>query len=420
MKILIINAGSSSLKYQLIQMHHEENPSLKTGSHPTHTVMAAGVVERIGDPMGKLTHKKFTGTATQDAPEKFIKEQEIKDHGDALHLAEEMIISPDSGVIENKNEIDAIGHRVVQGGEKFKASTRIDENVKKAIEENNPLAPLHNPPNLMGIEVAEKLFPGTPNIAVFDTEFHQSIPSQAYMYALPYEFYEKYKVRRYGFHGTSHKYVATTATELMQNAGNSKESFNLITVHLGNGCSICAVEQGKCVDTSMGMTPLAGVMMGTRTGDMDPAIQKYLSEYTDLTPEDLDEVFNKQSGLKGICGLNDLRDIHDAIAKGNEKAKLALEMFTYQIKKYIGAYTAVLGHVDGIIFTAGIGENDDIVRERVCQSLSGMGMVLDLQKNKGRISENKAIHAENSTVEIWVVPTNEELQIAREVVDVLA
>lgn len=426
MKILIINAGSSSLKYQLIRMQENQADS---GTIPSqlHTVMAAGVVERIGDVEGKLTHKKFT---TESSPagtridngnpvqveKKFITEQEIKDHGVAMHLAAQSIIDPDSGVIAGKDEIDAIGHRVVQGGEDFNASILIDENVKNAIKANSPLAPLHNPPNLMGIEVAEELFPGISNVAVFDTEFHQTIPPKAYMYALPYEFYQKHKVRRYGFHGTSHKYVAVSAAELM---GKKRENLNLITVHLGNGCSICAVEKGKCVDTSMGMTPLAGVMMGTRTGDMDPAIQNYLLKNTDLTPEELDDTFNKKSGLKGICGMNDLRDIHDQIQKGDELAKLALEMFTYQVKKYVGAYAAVLGHVDGIIFTAGIGENDDIVREKVCSNLSGLGVELDAQSNAGRISEPKPVHSQNSLVELWVVPTNEELQIAREVVEVL-
>jgi len=399
MIVLVINAGSSSLKYQLLNM--VEN-----------SVMAGGVVERIGDDLGVVTHKKFTGPTS----EKFVREEKISDHRDAMHLMADLIIDADAGVIKNKNEINAIGHRVVQGGEDFRAATIIDGDIKKNIEKNNPLAPLHNPPNLMGIDVAEALFPGILNVAVFDTEFHQTMPAKAFLYALPYEFYEKMRVRRYGFHGTSHKYVARAAAIHMDRPVNE---LNLITVHLGNGCSIAAVEKGQCIDTSMGMTPLAGVMMGTRTGDIDPAIQRYVMENTGMTAHEMDEVFNKQSGLKGICGMNDMRDIHDAGEKGNERATLAVDMFTYQVKKYIGAYTAALGRVDGIIFTAGIGENDDIVRAGVCANLSGLGMELDLEKNRGRISEPKALHTSESRVQIWVIPTNEELQIAQEVVEIL-
>lgn len=399
MIVLVINAGSSSLKYQLLNMENND-------------VMAGGVVERIGEDVGGVTHKKFTGST----PEKFVREAKIADHRDAMHLVTELIVDEDTGVIKSKDEIEAIGHRVVQGGEDFRAAVIIDADIKKVIEKNNPLAPLHNPPNLMGIEVAEALFPGIPNIAVFDTEFHQSMPPRAFLYALPYDFYEKMRVRRYGFHGTSHKYVARTAAVYMDKPLNT---LNLITVHLGNGCSICAVEKGRCIDTSMGMTPLAGVMMGTRTGDIDPAIQRYVMENNGMSAYELDTVFNKQSGLKGICGMNDMRDIHDAAAKGDERAALALEMFVYQVKKYIGAYFAALGRVDGVIFTAGIGENDDNVRAGVCADLSGLGIELDLEKNMGRIAAAKAIHTQDSRVQIWVIPTNEELQIAREVVEIL-
>ncbi|WP_139786607.1 acetate/propionate family kinase [Desulfamplus magnetovallimortis] len=494
MKILIINAGSSSLKYQLIEIQESESGLTKTSPNnmsQSHRVMAAGVVERIGDTEGSLIHKKFVvekkpsdsigdsiGQANitdidiynsenrnqdelsakdfhdhikkdqksincqNNTFEKFTIKKTIKDHRAAMHLAASMLSAHDSGVICSTDEIDAIGHRVVQGGEQLNASIRIDDGVKKAIKENNPLAPLHNPPNLTGIEVAEELFPGIPNVAVFDTEFHKTIPPQAYMYALPYDFYLKYRVRRYGFHGTSHKYVTATAENLIKNnrgrgekcnkttsheskANNSdlcsseKRELNLITVHLGNGCSICAVKQGRCVDTSMGMTPLAGVMMGTRTGDMDPAIQRYLIENTNFTPEALDSIFNKESGLKGICGMNDMRDIHAAIGKGDKLAELALEMFTYQIKKYIGAYTAVLGSVDGIVFTAGIGENDAAARAKICSNLSGLGIEIDADKNKELSSEPRAIHSVNSKVDVWVIPTNEELQIAKEVLHVM-
>jgi len=399
MIVLVINAGSSSLKYQLLNM--VEN-----------SVMAGGVVERIGDDLGVVTHKKFTGPT----PEKFVREEKIADHRDAMHLVADLIIDADAGVIKNKDEINAIGHRVVQGGEDFRAATIIDADIKKNIEKNNPLAPLHNPPNLMGIDVAEALFPGIPNIAVFDTEFHQTMPAKAFLYALPYEFYEKMRVRRYGFHGTSHKFVARAAAMHMD---RPIDELNLITIHLGNGCSISAVEKGRCIDTSMGMTPLAGVMMGTRTGDIDPAIQRYVMENTGMMADEMDTVFNKKSGLKGICGMNDMRDIHAAREKGDQRAILALDMFTYQVKKYIGAYTAALGRVDGIIFTAGIGENDDIVRAGVCANLSGLGMELDLEKNRGRISEPKALHTLESCVQIWVIPTNEELQIAQEVVEIV-
>lgn len=422
MIVLIINAGSSSLKYQLINILNDSD----------HTVMASGVVERIGEPMGKLTHKKILTpkniqdkqaidnkeAAKEQETLKFIKEQEINDHALAMHLAANMLADnkSDSGVIESISQIDAIGHRVVQGGENFNSSILINDSVKQAIRDNFPLAPLHNPPNLTGIEVAESLFPSIPNIAVFDTEFHHTIPQKAFMYALPYEFYEEFRVRRYGFHGTSHKFVAQKATELI--SGN-KKGLNLITVHLGNGCSICAIENGRCVDTSMGMTPLAGVMMGTRTGDIDPAIENYLTEYANLNSQEIDDIFNKKSGLKGICGMNDMRDIHSAADSGNVRAQLALEMFAYQVKKYIGAYFAVLGSVDGIIFTAGIGENDKVVREMICSNLTDLGVEIDPAKNSSSSSEARAIHSDKSAVDVWVVPTNEELQIAREVVNIM-
>ncbi|MGD9732636.1 MAG: acetate/propionate family kinase [Desulfamplus sp.] len=422
MIVLIINAGSSSLKYQLINILNDSD----------HTVMASGVVERIGEPMGKLTHKKILTpkniqnkkaidnkeAAKEQETLKFIKEQEINDHALAMHLAANMLADnkSGSGVIESINQIDAIGHRVVQGGENFNSSILINDSVKQAIRDNFPLAPLHNPPNLTGIEVAESLFPSIPNIAVFDTEFHHTIPQKAFMYALPYEFYEEFRVRRYGFHGTSHKFVAQKATELI--SGN-KKGLNLITVHLGNGCSICAIENGRCVDTSMGMTPLSGVMMGTRTGDIDPAIENYLIEYANLNSQEIDNIFNKKSGLKGICGMNDMRDIHSAADSGNVRAQLALEMFAYQVKKYIGAYFAVLGSVDGIIFTAGIGENDKVVREMICSNLTALGVEIDPAKNSSSSSEARPIHSDKSAVDVWVVPTNEELQIAREVVNIM-
>ncbi len=399
MKILVINAGSSSLKYQLFDME-------------TAKVMAGGIIERIGEKKGTLTHNIFS----LDQKEKIVREQEIKDHTFGMHLAVNQIIDPKAGVIEDINQIDAIGHRVVQGGEALGSAILIDNKVKKAIQDNIPLAPLHNPPNLVGIKVARKLFPGIPNVAVFDTQFHQTIPSKAFLYALPHEYYTKYKVRKYGFHGTSHKYVSNQAAKLM---GNKPDQINLITIHLGNGCSMCAVKKGKCKDTSMGMTPLAGIMMGTRTGDFDPALTGYLMEQTGMDIKELDTIFNKKSGLKGICGLNDMRDIHEASKKGDKKAALAVEMFAYQIKKYIGAYAAVLGNVDALVFTAGVGENDDIIRAKACDNLAVLGIKIDPEKNKFRSSKPFSIHSLESQIQVWVIPTNEELQIAKEVVQVL-
>ena len=399
MKVLIINAGSSSLKYQLLNMENE-------------AVMASGIVERIGSETGSLTQKKFIG----ETAEKTEIKQEIKDHKVALHLVVDLITDPEKGSVQDKKDIGAIGHRVVQGGEDFSSAILVDDSVKQAIKDNFPLAPLHNPANLTGIEVAEELFPGIPNVAVFDTEFHQTMPPKAFLYALPYEYYKDLRVRRYGFHGTSHKYVAKQAAILM---GKKPEDINVITVHLGNGCSMAAVKKGKCIDTSMGMTPLAGVMMGTRTGDIDPAIISYLVENNNMTPQELDTVFNKKSGLMGICGMNDMRDIHAKAEEGDEMAKLAVDMFAYRVKKYIGAYTAVLGTIDIVAFTAGIGENDDIVRAAVCEDMSGLGINVDLKKNEGRFGEPQAIHEDGSPVQVWVIPTNEELQIAQDTVNVV-
>ncbi len=399
MKILVINAGSSSLKYRLFNME-------------TGRAMAGGIIERIGEKKGILTHNVFL----QDRKNKIIQELEIKNHTIGMYLAINQIVDSKTGVIQDVSQIHAIGHRIVQGGENFRSAIQIDHKVKKAIKDNICLAPLHNPPNLRGIQVAEELLPGIPNVAVFDTQFHHSIPPKAFLYALPHEYYEKYKVRRYGFHGTSHKYVSQQAAKLM---GKKTDTINLITIHLGNGCSICAVEKGECIDTSMGMTPLAGVMMGTRTGDIDPAIIGYLMEQTGMDIKELDAVLNKKSGFKGICGLNDMRDIHEASDKGNTKAALAVEMFSYQIKKYIGAYASVLGHVDAVIFTAGVGENDNIVRAKACDNLSFFGIKIDPEKNKSRSSKPFCLHAIESLVQVWVIPTNEEFQIAKEVEKIL-
>lgn len=398
MKILVINAGSSSLKYQLFNM-------------VTSRAMAGGIIERIGDKKGILTHTVFL----QGRENKTIQEQEIKNHTLGMHLAINQITDPKTGVIKDISQIDAIGHRVVQGGETFGSAIRIDDKVKKAVQDNICLAPLHNPPNLTGINVAEELLPGIPNIAVFDTQFHQSIPPKAFLYALPHEYYTKYKVRKYGFHGTSHKYVSQQAAGLM---GKKIDEINLITIHLGNGCSICAVEKGECKDTSMGMTPLAGLMMGTRSGDIDPAIIGYLMEQTGMDIKELDNVLNTKSGLKGISGLNDMRDIHEASDRGDTKAALAVEMFSYQIKKYIGAYAAVLDNLDAVIFTAGVGENDAVVRAKACNNLLSLGIKIDPEKNRSG-SKSFSLHSRDSRVQVWVIPANEQLQIAKEVEKIL-
>ena len=398
MKILVINTGSSSLKYKLFTMGHIRQKAV---------LLADGIIERIGEKMGRITHTIFK----KDQKRTFVKKKAIKSHKLGMHLAVNLLIDPETGVLDDINQIDAVGHRVVQGGEEFSNAAVIDKRVKKAIRNSFTLAPLHNPANLTGIQVSEALLPDIPNIAVFDTQFHQTMPEKAFLYALPYEYYTKLKIRRYGFHGTSHKYVAREAANLM---GKDKNRVNLITLHLGNGCSMCAIEKGECRDTSMGMTPLSGIMMGTRTGDMDPAIPYFLMEQEGMDIKEVDAVLNKKSGLKGVCGFNDLRDIRKAAAKGNHKAQLAIDMFVFQIKKYVGAYAAVLGSVDALVFTAGIGENDYLVRAGICENLSFMGVDVDAEKNSSKAVPPFAIHTENSSVQVWVIPTNEELEIARQ------
>ncbi len=401
MKVLVINAGSSSLKYQLLNMEDE-------------TVMATGLVERIGDPTGKMIHKKFPDT---DGEAKVERDDQVPDHRAAMHFVVDMIKDAEFGVIESMEEVGAIGHRVVHGSDHFKCSVLVDEPVKEIIQKIIPLAPLHNPSAITGLEMAEELIPNVSNVAVFDTVFHQSMPERAFLYAVPRSLYEDLKIRRYGFHGTSHKYVAQQVAILME---KKLEDMNVITVHLGNGCSMAAVKNGKCVDTSMGMTPLAGLMMGTRSGDIDPAVLTYIGEHKNMSVKEIDTMLNKESGLKGICGLNDMRDIHEKAARGDEPAKLALEMFSYRIRKYLGAYAVVLGSLDAVVFTAGIGENDDIVRSMILGDLDCLGIELDRDKNKGRIKEAKVISTDASRVKAWVIPTNEELQIARETVAVLS
>ncbi|SFK06173.1 acetate kinase [Desulfomicrobium apsheronum] len=400
MKIFVVNSGSSSLKYQLLDMDNG-------------AVMTTGLVERIGDTMGKVSQKSWPGT---DREAEVEREVAFPDHRAAMHTVVDLVTGADTGVIASSAEINAIGHRVVQGGETLFQSTLIDDDVVEKIRENCHLSPLHNPANLVGIEVARELFAGVPQVAVFDTEFHQTMPAEAFMYPIPYELYEELKIRRYGFHGTSHRYVAQQAAAML---GKAEDEVNLVTLHLGNGCSMAAVRGGKCIDTSMGLTPLAGVMMGTRSGDIDPAILPFLMKEKGLSMDEVDSILNKQSGLKGICGMNDMRDIHSAADKGDKKAALAVDMFVYRIKKYIGAYYAVTGPLDALVFTAGIGENDEIVRARVCANLEHLGISIDPALNAGRKKVATAVQADGSKVAILVIPTNEELAIAKATLSVL-
>ncbi len=400
MKVLVINAGSSSFKYQLIDM-------------TTKAPLCSGLVERIGEPVGALTHKIHPDT---DKERKLKVEEAFPNHVAGMQRVVALLTDAKDGVIKDLKEIYAVGHRVVQGGETFDKSCRITADVKEAIKANIPLAPLHNPANLAGIEVAERVFPHAPSVAVFDTEFHQTMPQYAYMYALPYELYEKLRIRRYGFHGTSHRYVTRKAAEFLK---KPLDDFNVITCHLGNGCSMCAVKGGKCIDTSMGMTPLAGLMMGTRCGDIDPAIHAYLAEHKKFSIKEIDDLLNKQSGLKGIAGMNDMRDLHDARQNGDKKAQLAFEMFCHRIRQYIGAYYAELGRVDAVLFTAGIGENDDLMRAEVCANLAPMGIELDLDANAKRGPNVRSISKPGTRVPVLVVPTNEELEIAEATLAVL-
>ncbi len=401
MKILVINSGSSSIKFQLLDMADE-------------AVLASGLVERIGEPQGLIKCTLRPGT---DKELVVKKTESIADHTGGMRLAVEILLDKDQGVIADKSDVGAIGHRVVHGGEDFHQPTVITAEVLTAIEKNIPLAPLHNPANMDGIRVARELFVGVVQVAVFDTAFHQTIPPHAYHYALPYELYEQERIRRYGFHGTSHKFVAGECARVM---GRPLAELNLITIHLGNGCSMTAVENGKSVDTSLGFTPLEGLVMGTRSGDVDPAIHAFLARNCNMDIEAIDRLLNKDSGLKGLCGLNDMRDIHAAIAAGNERAKLALQVQTYRNKKYIGAFMAVLGRVDGIVFTAGIGENDGVVRAMSLQGLEPFGITLDHEANGRRSTQPALLSTAESRVQVWVIPTNEELAIARETKAVLS
>jgi len=395
MKILVINAGSSSIKYELFDMDN-------------HTVIAQGMAEKIGEETGILTHKRITSSG--DTIKKEIKGK-INDHHQVLTRIVELLVDPEIGVIQDKSQITAVGHRVVHGGESFHSPTVIDTRVMAAIRKNIPLAPLHNPPNLEGIEVTRKIFPNSPQVAVFDTAFHQTIPEHAFLYAIPYRLYEKEKVRRYGFHGTSHAYVAEKAAAYLE---RPLIRLNLITIHLGNGASMAAIKNGRSIDTTMGMTPLEGLMMGTRSGDLDPAIPFFLADYLGMSLKEIDTLLNKESGLKGICGINDMREILAKKKAGDRQADIAISIYTYRIKKYIGAFYAALGILDGIVFTAGIGENASEIREDACSGLEDLGIEIDLQKNERKERETRDISTQGSRVKVLVIPTNEELKIALE------
>ena len=395
MKILVVNAGSSSLKYQLIDMENEQ-------------AVAKGGCERIGLEGSFLKHKTAKGET--------VIEKALPDHKVAVQLVLDTLTDAEWGVIGSMKEIDAVGHRVVHSAEDFNCSVLLTDDVMKICAANSELAPLHQPANITGIEACRAVMPDTPMVGVFDTAFHSTMPDYAYMYALPLEFYEKYKVRRYGFHGTSHKYVSALAAEYLNNP-----DAKIITCHLGNGSSISAVKGGKCVDTSMGFTPLEGVPMGTRSGDLDPAVVEYLCGKLNKTVGEVLTILNKKSGVSGVSGVSsDFRDLRAAKDAGNDRARLALDLFTYRVKKYVGSYAAALGGADAIVFTAGIGENDADVRESVATGLEYMGAKLDPEKNRARSGEPvREISAADSRVKILVIPTNEELVIARETRDIV-
>lgn len=393
MKVLVINCGSSSLKYQLIDSKTEE-------------VLAKGLCERIGIDGSMITHQPAGG-------EKKTEEIPMPDHTEAVKLVIERLTDEKVGVIASLDEIGAVGHRIVHGGESFAGSVVIDENVLNAIKECSDLAPLHNPANLIGIDSCRKIMPNVPMVAVFDTAFHQTMPKKAYLYGLPYEYYEKYKVRRYGFHGTSHDFVSKRAAEIL---GKDRKDLRIIVCHMGNGASVSAVKYGESVDTSMGLTPLEGLIMGTRSGDLDPAIIGFLAEKENLTASEVIDICNQKSGIYGMTGISsDFRDLLKAIQEGNEQAKVVRDAYAYRVGKYIGAYTAAMGGVDVIVFTAGIGENNSMIRGCIGEYMEFLGTKIDEEKNKVA-GEEAIISTDDSKVTVMVVPTNEELAIARETV----
>jgi len=391
MKVLVINCGSSSLKYQILDMTNE-------------TLLCKGLVEKIGIDGSVITHEKI-------GMDKFRLETPMANHEDAIAQVLTAIQDPEHGVVKDMSEIGAVGHRVVHGGEKYADSVLITEQVMKDIEECCDIAPLHNPPNIAGINACKALMPNTPMVAVFDTAFHQTMPPESYLYAIPYEYYTKYHIRRYGFHGTSHKYVSRRAAEMLN---VDLEDLKIITCHLGNGASVSAIKHGKCIDTSMGFTPLEGLVMGTRSGDIDPALVTYIREKENLPQGKANEILNKKSGVLGISGVSsDFRDIEAAVAEGNERAALALKVFAHKVRFYIGAYIAEMNGCDAIVFTAGVGENDITMRELICHDLGNLGIKIDPLKNKIRGKET-IISPEDAKVKVLLIPTNEELMIARD------
>jgi len=398
MKVLVINCGSSSLKYQLMDMD-------------TENAIAKGLVERIGIPGSVLTHRPAD-------KEKVVIEGDLPDHVAAIKVVLDAILHPEYGAVKSLDEIDAVGHRVVHGGEKVTKSVLIDENIKNIIRDCAELSPLHNPANLAGILACEKLMPKTPQVAVFDTAFHQTMPPESYMYGLPYELYEKYHIRRYGFHGTSHKYVSQRAAVVLD---RNLEDLKIITCHLGNGSSISAIKGGKCIDTSMGLTPLQGLTMGTRSGDIDPTIVSYIIEKEGLTAQEANDLLNKKSGVLGLSGVSsDFRDIEQAAKAGNYRAQLALDVFVHDVKKYIGSYAAILDGVDAIVFTAGVGENSYEMRKNICSTLTYLGVNLDDEKNKNARGKEIDISQPDAKCRVLVIPTNEELMIALDTKEIVA
>ncbi len=391
MKVLVINTGSSSLKYQLIDILNE-------------SVLAKGVCDRIGLEHSFLKHSKV-GSDT------VVIEKDLYNHKIAVQEVLSALTNDKTGVIKSMDEISAVGHRIVHGGEKFKESVIIDSKVMDAIKECVELAPLHNPSNIIGIEACQQIMPNIPMVAVFDTAFHQTMPPHAYIYALPYEIYEKYRLRKYGFHGTSHKYVAYKAAEIL---GKPIEDLKLITCHLGNGASVCAVKNGKSIETSMGFTPLQGLAMGTRSGSIDPAVISFLMEKEKMSVKDISDFLNKKSGVLGVSGVSsDFRDVQEAAESGNERAMLALDIFCYKVKRFVGDYIGIMNGADAIIFTAGIGENNDLVRRKILEDLDFLGIKIDLEKNTVKGKEID-ISTPDAKIKTLVVPTNEELAIARE------
>ena len=393
MKVLVINCGSSSLKFQLIDSDSEE-------------VLAKGLCERIGIDGGMVTYQP-------EGKDKIKKNADMPDHTEAVKLVIDSLIDKENGVISSLDEIGAVGHRIVHGGESFSAATLINEDVIKAIEDCNDLAPLHNPANLIGIRSCQKIMPNVPMVAVFDTAFHQTMPKKAYLYGIPYDYYKKYKVRRYGFHGTSHEFVSKRAAEFL---GKDIDNFKVIVCHLGNGASISAVKNGKCIDTSMGLTPLEGLFMGTRSGDLDPAIIQFISNKEKLSIDEMLNILNKKSGVLGLSEVSsDFRDLGEAADNGNEQAKTTLEAYSYRVAKYIGSYAAAMNGVDAIVFTAGVGENNIEVRQMIGEYLGYLGTGVDKDKNNIRGKE-AVISPDGAKVSVLVIPTNEELAIARETV----